>query len=222
MIVRDFVRQICWDRGMDISEIIDLSEFRVRMPAGRNSGPGRRFFHQLLEVRRSDECHPDTDCWQSIPVTIHFQGVKIFSGRFEERNCFNIPGPFYGAQTDTCETGPDEAPDNILLDGNGPEVVFRQPTTIDELQRIIGAACADPFSGYGADGNEHWNLRLIREWWQDKESRLAQIGNLSATNQSTDQWLSYSMSQSESYLRCYAFFIENRRLPKPADHLPDL
>ena len=111
---------------MDIPGIIDLSEFRVRMPTGRNSGPSRRFFHQLLEVRRSDEGSPDTGDWQSIPVAVDLQGVEIFSGRFEERNCFNIPGPFYGAQTDTCETGPDEAPDNILLDGNGQEFVFRQ------------------------------------------------------------------------------------------------
>ena len=207
---------------MDIPGIIDLSEFRVRMPTGRNSGPSRRFFHQLLEVRRSDECSPDTGDWQSIPVAVDLHGVEIFSGRFEERNCFNIPGPFYGAQTDTCETGPAEAPDNILLDGNGQEFVFRQPATIEELQRIIGAAICDPFLGYGADGNEHWNLRLIREWWRDKENRFAQISSLSATNQSTDHWLSYSMSQAENYLRCYAFFVEHRRLPKPADHLPDL
>ena len=110
-----------------------------------------------------------------------------------------------------------------MLDWGGQEFVFRQPTTVEEIQQVIRASICDPFSGYGADGDDHWNVRLIREWWEGMENRLAQIGQLASMNdKSTDQWVSFSNSLAERYLRKYAFFVENRRLPKLADHLPDL
>ena len=209
--------------GMDI---LDISMFRVRVPTNLYPYQGSH----VLELSRSDVPGLDAAEWSTIPEAADSQVLwksglvrgPFFCGNFEERNSFNIPGPFYGAQTDTCATGPFEAPHNVMLDGDGQEFVFRQPTTTEELRQIIGAAICDPFQGYGADGDEHWNLRLIREWWREMERRLAQIVRLTVTNKTTDQWASFSTSQAECYLRQYAFFVDYRRLPTPTDDLPDL
>ena len=45
---------------------------------------------------------------------------QFFQPAFGKRNPLNIPGPFYGAETDTCETGTAEAPHNVLLDRSAP------------------------------------------------------------------------------------------------------
>ena len=208
-------------------DIIDISMFRLRLSANLRSN----LMSDLHQVCPTDGLGLDAAEWSTIPeateshVTLDAGLIqqRIFCGKFEERNPFNIPGPFYGGQTDTCETGPLEAPQNVMLDGEGQEFVFRQPTTAEELRRVIGAARCDPFLGYGADGDQHWNLRLIREWWRGGlEGRMAQSGKLAVTNQNTEQWVSFSTSQAESYLRRYAFFVESRSLPVPTDHLPDL
>jgi hypothetical protein len=100
---------------------------------------------------------------------------------------------------------------------------------------ILAAAC-DPFSGYGADGYDHWDLPLIREWWRDRESvtewigsrlrqwsvarvsqewQRRQIAALNAFNQ-------YMERRAELYLREYAFFILEKRSPQKGDILPEL
>ena len=213
-----------------VSEIIDISMFRVRVSVNLYPYQSSDVMSELLQVCRNDVLGFDGDEWSEIPkagdfnVTwkAGFQRGRFFCGRFSERNPFNIPGPFYGAETDTCETGPIEAPHNVMLDEDGQEFVFCQPSTAAELRRIIGAALCDPFLGYGADGDDHWNLQLIREWWRGMEGRLAQIVKLAVTNNNTDQWVSFCTSQAESYLRRYAFFVDNRHLPTPTDNLPNL
>jgi len=191
---------------------IDISTYRARISVTLYQHQGS----QVPEISRSDVPGLDPSVWSPIPK------LADFRGKFEDRNPLNIPGPFYGAETTKCWIGPNEAPNNVMLDWGGQEFVFRQPTTIGELQQVIKAAICDPFSGYGADGDDHWNVRLIREWWEGMENRLAQIGQLASMNDNTDQWASFSNSQAERYLRKYAFFVENQRLPKLADHLPDL
>ncbi|MCX7407556.1 MAG: hypothetical protein NTZ32_05670 [Planctomycetales bacterium] len=214
------------DEAVPGIDIIDISMFRLRLSANLRSN----LMSDLHQVCPTDGLGLDAAEWSTIPeateshVTLDAGLIqhRIFCGKFEERNAFNIPGPFYGAQTDTCETGPLEAPENVMLDGDWQEFVFRQPTTAEELRRVIGAARCDPFLGYGADGDQHWNLRLIREWWRGLEGRMAQSGELAVTNPNTEQRVSFSTSQAEIYLRRYAFFVDNRRLPTPTDHLPDL
>jgi len=186
-------------------DIIDISTYRATISQ-----------HQVPEVSRSDAPELDPAVWSPIP------NLPAFRGKFEDRNPFNIPGPFYGAETDKCWTGPIEAPHNVMVDGDGHEFVYRQPTTIEGLQQVIKAALCDPLRGYGADGDKHWNLRLIREWWWEMDHRLAQIEQLGITNNNTDECVSFSTTHAESYLRQYAFFIEHRRCPRPADHLPKL
>ncbi len=207
-------------------DIIDISMFRLRLNANLRS----RLMSDLHQVCPTDRLGLDPAEWSTIPEATEFhvtpnvgsQRQRIFCGKFEERNAFNIPGPFYGAQTDTCETGPLEAPENVMLDRDGQEFVFRQPTTAHELRGIIGAARCDPFLGYGADGDEHWNIRLMREWWSDMEGRIVQVGKLAVTNKTIEPLVSFWTSQAESYLRRYAFFVDNRLLPTPTDRLPDL
>jgi hypothetical protein len=80
------------------------------------------------------------------------------------KNHFNVPGPFYGAETDTCCTGLHEAPGNVLLAARVQEFLFRQPSDADELRDVLSAALCECFCGYGADGDDHWTLHLIRDW----------------------------------------------------------
>lgn len=148
--------------------------------------------------------------------------ARVFPGKFAERNPFNIPGPFYGAMTDTCQTGPAEAPANVMLDPVGQEFLYRQPSTIEELKQIFGAALTDPFEGYGADGNSNWSLTLIRAWWQSRDDLLEKSSAMVQPQRQIERWRSYLLEQTEPYLRAYAFFVEQGRLPAARDVLPDL
>ncbi len=94
---------------------------------------------------------------------------SYLQGRWEERNWLNVPGPLYGAQTDSCCCGPEAAPGNILIDEWGCEFVWRQPRTVDELRAVLDAACQDPFAGYAADGDDHWTPDLVIQWWDERE-----------------------------------------------------
>src|SRR5262245_48586915 len=62
-----------------------------------------------------------------------------FTQNFANRNPLNIPGPIYGAETDTCLTGPFEAPRNVLVDKNGQEFVFKQAASTEELRDLLSA-----------------------------------------------------------------------------------
>jgi hypothetical protein len=67
-----------------------------------------------------------------------------FNGRWTERNPLNAPGPFYGADTDTCMDGPDFARDNLLCDNVGQGFVWRQPRTDAETLALMAGASSDP------------------------------------------------------------------------------
>ncbi len=72
------------------------------------------------------------------------QGTGDFQARWEDRNPWNIPGPIYVGDDDSCGTGPMAAPNNVYmpetndesrflparLHGYGGEFVFRQPSTL--------------------------------------------------------------------------------------------
>ena len=82
----------------------------------------------------------------------------------------NFPGSFcYTSETDNCDTRQQESPRNILYDEEGREHVFIQPRNVNELLGETTAAVIDPFSSYGFDGNDHWNLDLIWKWWTHKD-----------------------------------------------------
>ncbi|HAH44980.1 hypothetical protein [Gimesia sp.] len=145
-----------------------------------------------------------------------------FHGSFSERNRFNIPGPFYGAETDSCLTGPAEAPQNIMVDEKGQEFVYRQPASLAELECVLRATEVDPFEGYGANGDQHWTLPLVRDWWNTRHDLLAEMDSLRKWNDNVDEWHRYLHGPAIDYLRQYVFFIEEGKLPQVWDSLPML
>lgn len=149
-----------------------------------------------------------------------------WGGKFSERNPLNIPGPFYGADTDSCETGPISAPDNILLDPNGQEFVFRQPDSYWELLELLEAARCECFSGYAADGNDHWTLSLLREWWQQSLEMVAayekEQENVDYLLKAVTRYKHYLETDAEKYLQRYAFFLEQGQSPQKTDILPEI
>src|SRR5262245_40093965 len=93
-----------------------------------------------------------------------------FTGVWHARHPLNAPGPFYGAETDTCCDGPPLAPNALLYDHDGAGFVWRQPRNAEETLALMTGASSDPFSGYGWDGNEHWTPELVRAWWTERGS----------------------------------------------------
>lgn len=108
------------------------------------------------------------------------------------------------------------------MDRNGQEFVCKQPSNEDELRDVISAALCECFIGYGADGDFHWTLRLIREWWRGRTDLLAQVGDFRGDPESITNWTRLLSGDAEQYLRAYAFFVEERRLPTEADLLPSV
>jgi hypothetical protein len=90
-------------------------------------------------------------------------------GNWTEKNWLNVPGPFYGAMTDTCQAGPVQAPGNVLFDENFQEFVWRQPRNENEVRDVLNAAYQDPFDGYGWDGDAHWTAAAVFEWWNRRD-----------------------------------------------------
>jgi hypothetical protein len=170
-----------------------------------------------IQVRKATAVGPDPG-W--MPVTA--LAGQFFRPAFAERNPLNIPGPFYGAETDTCETGTAEAPHNVLLDASGREFVFTQPTNENDLRDILSAAICECFVGYGADGDDHWTLALIREWWLSRLDLLALSSQAGGLPESKRRWERILSGEGEAYLRSYAFFVEYRRLPTETDALPEI
>ncbi|MCK2243517.1 MULTISPECIES: ferredoxin [unclassified Crossiella] len=156
-------------------------------------------------------------------------------GKWAQRDWRNAPGPFYGAETDSCWTGRLAAPDHVVYeDEQFGEVVFRQPRDAQETHRLLSAAWQDPFRGYAGDGDEHWTLELIREWWADRARLAAWIEDLQqrwSVNGNEDEqeaaaglraYADYLTHGLADHLREYAFWLENRRSALPTDPLPDL
>ena len=204
---------------MNLHGFLDIAQYRVRLP--RNLYPYRG--SNVIEIKLATEVGSAHADWVRIGELKHF-----FQPAFAARNPFNVPGPFYGAETDTCLTGPHEAPKNVLIDRNGQEFVFKQPASPDELRQVISAAICECFVGYGADGDDHWNLTLIRDWWRNRKDLLAFKRELCLLVQEhelkTDpnEWERFLTGEAEDYLRVYAFFVEEGQIPSDSDVLPEI
>src|SRR5215472_17392848 len=61
-------------------------------------------------------------------------------GEWSDNKWLNTPGPIYCGQTDNCGTGPLEAPDNIEVDGESFQILYRQPVNFYELEQVVLAA----------------------------------------------------------------------------------
>ncbi|MER6347675.1 ferredoxin [Streptomyces sp. NPDC001595] len=169
------------------------------------------------------------------PVPLLGDARTSFGGRWPDRKWLNVPGPFYGAETDNCGTGRIHAPGLVLYEGEHfTEYVYRQPRTTDELRQLVTAAGEDPYGGYGCDGDEHWTPATVREWWRDRgrvrehliERRAAWEADDEKSGQDTAaaalDYAAYLDGELAGHLRLYLFWLDERRAPTPTDRLPRL
>lgn len=200
---------------MKLHGFVDIREYRVRLPVPLCPYPGRDSIETYLASEVSND---DADDWLSVSDLL-----QIFPARFSDKNPLNVPGPIYGAETDTCCTGPQEAPNNVLLDKNGQEFVFRQASSADEFGDLVSAAICECFQGYGSDGDSHWRLSTIRDWWRTRDDMLREdISEQWCYAGSVLRWRRALSGEAEGYLRVYAFFVENGRVPDDGDVLPEI
>jgi hypothetical protein len=161
----------------------------------------------------------------------HGQGDLL--GRWDQKQPWNVPGPLYTGEVDNSGPGPYEAPNNIFVDAEGFPLIFRQPVNLFEVRQVLLAANHDPFRSYGADGNDHWDLTSIRAWWHGREVIDTSIAARQAEELASghivpeyltalDRWREYLQHETELYLRVYAFFLEEGRVPGTEDTLPNL
>ena len=154
------------------------------------------------------------------------QAETYFKGRWEDRNELNTPGPFYGAETDTCLDGPEYAPMSLLCDAGGNGFVWRQPTTAKETLALMTGASSDPFAGFGWDGDEHWSPNLVREWWARRDVRAPLVADLVAEWTKPNlsvvaaAYTEYIETELPRYLGRYLHFLETGRYPSGDDLLP--
>lgn len=116
--------------------------------------------------------------WDPLPtarrlVTATSPTRPVFSGGRTEGNWRNIPGPFYGATTDSMMLGRTDAPHHIAYDGDlgdgfGSEFVHRQPVNETDTEALVSAATVETYDGYGWDGDDHWTPDTVRAWWHDR------------------------------------------------------
>uniref|UniRef100_A0AAU2JW69 Ferredoxin n=1 Tax=Streptomyces sp. NBC_00049 TaxID=2903617 RepID=A0AAU2JW69_9ACTN len=168
-----------------------------------------------------------------VPGTLRF---PVFTGVWAERNWRNVPGPFYGANTDCMELGRCEAPRHIAYDDDH-EFVYRQPGNAFETEAVVSAAQVELYLGYGWDGDDHWTVEAVRDWWRDRgrvrEWAVAAAAEREAEDpeflvhhrdaaQGHRDFVAHIDDGLEAYLRGYLFWLEQRREPKPGEALPGL
>jgi len=193
---------------------MDIQRFRVRLPTPLYPYGGR----DCIEACTVSDVPTVEGDWLSIADLQEF-----FPAKFSEKNPLNVPGPIYGADTDTCCTGSREAPENVLLDKHGQEFVFRQASTAGEFRNLVSAAVVECFEGYGADGDSHWRLSTIRDWCRHREDMLREeIGEQWCNRGSVLSWKRALNGDLESYLRAYAYFLETGRVPTHEEILPEV
>ena len=175
------------------------------------------------------------DIAAALPQLGAYHGQGNLLGQWEQKRPWNVPGPLYTGDVDNSGPGPYEAPNNIFIDADDFPFIFRQPVNLFELRQVLLAADHDPFRAYGADGNDHWDLASIRAWWRGRHTidpsmaaRERRVAELESGHDSTeylvaiDRWQEYLRYETEQYLRVYAFFLEEGRVPGTEDHLPEL
>ncbi|MGX1271278.1 ferredoxin [Streptomyces phaeoluteigriseus] len=174
-------------------------------------------------------------------MTLYFDPLTVladrdaFRGRWEDRLWLNVPGPFYGGETDTCWTGRLAAPAHVLYGGEYlSEYVHHQPTTPAETARLARAAGDDPFLGYGCDGDARWTPAAVREWWRDRGRVVRYLSDHKGTWDESDaaagqgtaaavrDFAAYIADGLAADLRIYLYWLEERRSPGPDDRLPEL
>ncbi|MEV4943396.1 ferredoxin [Streptomyces zaomyceticus] len=169
------------------------------------------------------------------PVPLLDDARRMFLGRWSERKWLNVPGPFYGADTDNCGTGRIHAPGLVLYEAEHfTEYVYRQPRTPEELRQLVDAAEAETFRGYGRDGDTHWTPEAVREWWRDRGRIKEYLANRRADWEADDakagqgvaeaalEYAAYLDGDLTAHLRVYLFWLEEQRSHTAEERLPRL
>lgn len=189
-------------------------------------------------------CYGQGVYWDPLPAVAASAGLDVVNcpsprllgppeeyllGEWNKRDRRNVPGPFYCAETDNCGTGA-VAPANVAFkDGYNDEIVYRQPRDEREVHLLLSAAWQDVFQAYACDGDEHWTLALVREWWAEREDLLAWTAATEAYWSGSyphdalmREYRAYITSRLETYLREYGFWLEHRRCRSESEALPKL
>jgi hypothetical protein len=154
---------------------------------------------------------------------------EIFQGKWEERNWRNVPGPIYGAMTDNCWVGRLSAPRHVLYgddENYEQEFLYRQPKSLHELLQVLDAAQQDPWAGWACDGDQHWTVDSVREWWRNRLRLKEWIDHANAQEDEVLDGLrdyrGYIDGPLEVDLRRYCYWLTDRRSPAEDQALPDL
>jgi hypothetical protein len=170
------------------------------------------------------------------------QGEGDFLGLWKDRNRFNIPGPIYVGDDDDCGTGPLAAPNNVCLPGRtdemhflpeelgpyGGEFVFRQPSTMFELDQVVEAAATNAVGAYALDGDDYWTAQMVQEWWDAmhpfREASLRALERFDGDTRKDPRkmgriwptanfrrWIDWLDAGAESYLELYLAYLDRRR-----------
>lgn len=145
----------------------------------------------------------------------HVSEIHTYN-HWHEKHVLNFPGPIYTEVTDNGGAG-ECAPENIMVDQEGCEYVFRQPRNYTQLVAVVLAAGLDPLNAYGSDGNKHWNYELVKSWWQNRAEWISQLMDpLVIKHNGADivqLYIDYLNSDAELDLRRYCFFLLNNYYP---------
>jgi hypothetical protein len=88
----------------------------------------------------------------------------------------------------------------------------------------------DPFGGYACDGDDHWTLALVREWWAGRQRIAIWTRDVCRTwpvSGHADKrenvlglrdYASYLDNGLETYLREYGFWLDNHRAAIQRDY----
>lgn len=176
---------------------------------------------------------PDGGTW--LPDPVYGGCWNRRSDRWGERDWRNVPGPFYGAGTDSCWMGRLIAPANVLYeDERGAEFVYRQPRDVAETLAVLGAAAQDPMAGYACDGDRHWTPELVRDWWRERARvrewavRLDRSWSVSESGEEREaaggarEYVAHIDGGLADQLRGYVFWLAEGRPARPGESLPGL
>jgi hypothetical protein len=174
------------------------------------------------DARRAAEAVRDEPLWNAYSGSLQDMGQSeaYLKGLWDDRNWLNVPGPFYGAETDTCCAGIEQAPGHVLVDERGAEFIWRQPRNEDDLRSVLSAAFQDPFDGYAWDGDDHWTPDQVLQWWEDRgrvEEWLEHELKMTSRTQLDElrrpillAFLAYLCSALKQDLHSYASWLDRR------------
>lgn len=167
--------------------------------------------------------------WDPLPTARSITG-DVGVATWEQRSWLNVPGPFYGGETDTGLYGPVYVPAHVLSSDEQYEFVYRQPLNARQVDDFMEAPGGEPMGGYAWDGDEHWTPESVRAWWRERGRVRAWIeAELAARQESCNDeepLRAYADHLDggglERYLRGYLYWLVEGREPTLDEELPAL